>query len=144
MWTIKPFEQVTTDELFKFLKARVDVFVVEQECPYPEIDDLDLLAIHLFKTDSDGQIMAYCRLIETDKEIKLGRVLVSQEHRKDGLGRELVAKALEFCAETYPSKPVYAQAQAYLENFYGSFGFIATSDVYLEDDIPHIDMIKKD
>lgn len=144
MWTIKPFEQVTTDELFKFLKTRVDVFVVEQECPYPEIDDLDLIAIHFFKTDSDGQIMAYCRLIETDKEMKLGRVLVSQEHRKDGLGRELVAKALDYCAKTYPSKPVYAQAQAYLEKFYGSFGFVATSDVYLEDDIPHIDMIKKD
>lgn len=144
MWTIKPFEQVTTDELFKFLKTRVDVFVVEQECPYPEIDDLDLIAIHFFKTDSDGQIMAYCRLIETDKEMKLGRVLVSQEHRKDGLGRELVAKVLDYCAKTYPSKPVYAQAQAYLEKFYGSFGFVATSDVYLEDDIPHIDMIKKD
>ncbi len=73
--------------------------------------------------------------------MKLGRVLVSKDFRKDGLGRDLVQKALQVAKQTGFQLPVYAQAQAYLEKFYASFGFKATSEVYLEDDIPHLDMI---
>ncbi|RLV43968.1 GNAT family N-acetyltransferase [Streptococcus iniae] len=143
MWTIKTFQELTTEELFHILKARVDVFVVEQACAYPEIDNLDKDSYHLFHTNNKQQLDAYCRLIPSDKLIKLGRVLTSKTSRKTGLGRQLVEQALGFCLQHYPDLPVYAQAQAHLQNFYASFGFKATSNVYLEDDIPHIDMIKK-
>ncbi|EFR44226.1 GNAT family N-acetyltransferase [Streptococcus pseudoporcinus] len=144
MWMIKSFKELSREQLFAILKARVDVFVVEQDCAYPEIDDLDKTAIHLFKIDGFEQVIAYCRLIPTKSEIKLGRVLVGKSYRKSGLGRDLVSYALSYCAKEYTMKPVYAQAQAYLEKFYNSFGFYSTSEVYLEDKIPHIDMIKID
>lgn len=144
MWMVKSFKELSREQLFAILKARVEVFVVEQNCAYPEIDELDKTAIHLFKIDEFGQVMAYCRLIPTASEIKLGRVLVGKNYRQLGLGRDLVHHALGYCAKKYPGKPVYAQAQAYLENFYNSFGFFSTSEVYLEDNIPHIDMIKID
>ncbi|MBA2795076.1 GNAT family N-acetyltransferase [Streptococcus porcinus] len=144
MWMIKSFEELSKEQLFAILKARVEVFVVEQDCAYPEIDELDKTAIHLFKIDELGQVMTYCRLIPTTSEIKLGRVLVGKNYRQLGLGRDLINHALDYCTKKYPGKPVYAQAQAYLENFYSSFGFFSTSEVYLEDNIPHIDMIKID
>ncbi|MBF7094789.1 GNAT family N-acetyltransferase [Streptococcus sp. HF-1907] len=140
MWIVKPFNQLNTQELFLIYQARTTVFVVEQNCPYQEVDDDDLSAIHVFDL-RDGQIAAYCRLIPTDSQVKLGRVLVSKDFRKDGLGRDLVQKALQVAKQTGFQLPVYAQAQAYLEKFYASFGFKATSEVYLEDDIPHLDMI---
>lgn len=142
-WSIKAFDQLTRDELFIILKERVAVFVVEQACAYPEIDELDQKSIHIFKQNSSGQLLAYCRIIPTEKMMKLGRVLTTQTVRGKGLGQELVATALSYCQENYPQLPVYAQAQAHLQDFYGQFGFNATSEVYLEDDIPHIDMMKE-
>lgn len=142
MWSIKSFNELSREELFFILKARVDVFVVEQECAYPEIDDLDLEATHIFQMDEMG-IHAYCRVIPTEIMTKIGRVLVTEEFRSSGLGRDLVTVALDYCQKEFPDRPVYAQAQAYLEDFYRSFGFKPTSDVYLEDDIPHIDMMKE-
>lgn len=141
MWQIKTVEQLTTSELLAIAKARIAVFVVEQNCPYQEIDDLDKLALHLFQTNPTGDITAYCRLIPTDYQIKLGRVLVKKTARHTGLGRDLVAKALTISKERYPDKPVFAQAQTYLQDFYASFGFKAISEAYLEDNIPHIDML---
>lgn len=140
IWNIKKFEQLTNRELFDIYKARVLVFVVEQECPYPEVDDADLNCLHIWTQHNQG-VQAYCRLILEEDGIHLGRVLVEQSQRKSGLGRILVAKALEVIEERYPNVPIHAQAQAYLEKFYEGFGFKAISDVYLEDDIPHIDML---
>lgn len=142
-WAIKTFEELSRDELFVILKERVAVFVVEQACAYPEIDDVDQESIHIFKQNSSGQLLAYCRIIPTETMMKLGRVLTTEAARGKGLGQELVATAISYCKENYPDLPVYAQAQAYLQDFYGQFGFNATSEVYLEDDIPHIDMMKE-
>ncbi|MGT2932424.1 GNAT family N-acetyltransferase [Streptococcus catagoni] len=139
MWHYKSFEQLTTEELFQIFKARLDVFVVEQECPYPEIDQIDKEAIHIFKSDQ-GRLVAYCRLIPTDQMTKLGRVLVLKDLRKEGLGRDLVKNAINYSQKQFPDKTIYAQA--YLQDFYHTFGFKASSQVYLEDNIPHIDMIK--
>lgn len=141
MWTLKPFDQLSTEELFAIYKERVAVFIVEQACPYPEVDELDKEALHLFTKDELG-ITAYCRLIPTKDQLKLERVLVASRVRKIGLGRDLVAKALEVAENQFPDLPVYAQAQAYLEQFYASFGFKPISEIYLEDDIPHLDMLK--
>ncbi|MGT2934808.1 GNAT family N-acetyltransferase [Streptococcus castoreus] len=141
MWVLKTFDQLTTDELFQIYKARVAVFVVEQACAYHEVDNFDKEALHLFSMGKND-IKAYCRLIPTKDQIKLGRVLVAQDARRNGLAHDLVAKALEHAKDQFPNLPIYAQAQAYLERFYASFGFKPISDVYLEDDIPHLDMMK--
>lgn len=140
-YMVKSFAELTTEELFQIYQARVAVFVVEQACPYMEVDELDKESLHVFKV-LDGKLAAYCRLYPKGEQMALGRVLVSQEYRKHKLGRELVQTALDIVAERFPDKPIYAQAQAYLENFYASFDFERTSEVYLEDDIPHVDMEK--
>ncbi len=140
MWTLKTLEELSTRQLHQIYKARTEVFVVEQNCAYPEVDDLDLKALHLFLENS-GAVLAYCRLIDCPNQVKLGRVLVVQAARKDGLGRSLVTKALEICQENFPEKPIYAQAQTYLQDFYDFFGFKPISESYLEDGIPHIDML---
>lgn len=141
-FTLKTFDQLTTRELHKIYQLRSAIFVVEQACVYQDIDDQDLTAHHLF-LEEEGQLLAYCRLIPTTDLVKLGRVVVAQSARGQGLGRLLVEEALAACASHYPKKPIYAQAQAHLEAFYQSLDFVATSEVYLEDDIPHIDMIRK-
>lgn len=139
---LKTFEELTTRELHQIYQLRSAVFVVEQACAYQDIDDHDLTALHLMLT-KDEQLLAYCRLIPTTELVKLGRVVVAQNARGQGLGRQLVEEALTACASHYPKTPIYAQAQAHLEAFYQSLGFEATSDAYLEDGIPHIDMIRK-
>ncbi|MBJ8325984.1 GNAT family N-acetyltransferase [Streptococcus pacificus] len=140
MWYYKRFDQLTSEELFIILKERVRVFVVEQNCAYQEVDDEDLTAIHLFHME-DKKLTAYCRLIPLDHQVKLGRVLVPLLYRQKGLGKELVLEAIRFWQKNYPEYPLFAQAQAYLKDFYHEFGFQAISKEYLEDDIPHIDMI---
>ncbi|MEQ9763204.1 GNAT family N-acetyltransferase [Streptococcus sp. ZJ151] len=143
MWRVKHFDQLNTQELFQIYKARVDIFVVEQACAYPEIDEQDKIALHLFQMDEDEQLKAYCRLIPDQTTIKLGRVLVAKLHRNQKLGRELVAQAIRVCQSNFPNKDLFAQAQTHLCPFYQSFGFEKISDSYLEDDIPHTDMLLK-
>ncbi|MFU2206739.1 GNAT family N-acetyltransferase [Streptococcus pluranimalium] len=143
MWQAKTFKQLSTQELFQLYKTRIDVFVVEQACAYPEIDQADKVALHLFKLDGSGQIKAYCRLIPDENISKLGRVLVAKSYRGQGLGYQLVAKAIEVCHSEFPDRDIFAQAQSYLCAFYERFGFVKTSDSYLEDGIPHTDMLLK-
>ncbi|MCP1661162.1 GNAT family N-acetyltransferase [Neisseria perflava] len=140
-WHIKSFDELTTRELFAILKTRIDVFVVEQNCAYPDADDYDLTALHLF-AEENGVIAAYCRLIPDGGRLKIGRVLVAGHARSLGLGREVVAYALAYADAHFPEKDVFAQAQLYLQNFYASFGFAPISGEYLEDGIPHIDMLR--
>ncbi|MCJ0732411.1 GNAT family N-acetyltransferase, partial [Enterococcus faecium] len=119
------------------------VFVVEQQCPYQEVDDIDGEAWHTFFQDTDGKILAYTRVYEEAESIHFGRVLVHQDNRKDGLGRKIVQETINMIQKNFPEKPIVIGAQEYLQAFYESFGFKAISDVYLEDDIPHIDMKKE-
>ncbi|AHG72544.1 Acetyltransferase [Mannheimia sp. USDA-ARS-USMARC-1261] len=118
-WQAKTFGQLSTQELFEIYKLRTAVFVVEQNCPYQEVDDKDLQAVHFFAKNAKN-LTAYCRLIPSDDGVHIGRVLVVKEAR---------------------GQPVHVQAQSYLQGFYESFGFKAVSGVYLEDGIPHLDMV---
>ncbi|HGC7317202.1 TPA: GNAT family N-acetyltransferase [Streptococcus agalactiae] len=140
MWNVKTFDNLTTHELFQIYKLRVSVFVVEQDCPYQEVDDKDLIRLHGMNW-VDGQLAAYYRLIPEDDKVHLGRVIVNPDFRKKGLGNQLVEHAIKFSEANYPNKPIYAQAQAYLQDFYQSFGFQPVSEIYLEDNIPHLDMV---
>ncbi|MFS2259867.1 GNAT family N-acetyltransferase [Bacillus safensis] len=142
-WTCHTFEQLSKENLYLILMERVNVFVVEQTCPYPEIDHRDQEALHLIAKEN-GVIVAYCRIFQNRimyKEASIGRVLVTQAGRKKGYGKLLLIKALEKLSELGETS-VKIQAQAYLKSFYESFGFKAVSDVYDEDGIPHLDMVK--
>lgn len=138
----KSFDQLTATELFEIYRIRVAVFVVEQDCAYQEVDDLDSHAQHLFTRDAAGHITAYARLIDEGQQVRIGRVLVAPANRGNGAGRRLVQVALTAAERTYPAaKATVIQAQAYLQDFYASFGFQPTSAIYLDTGIPHLDMV---
>ncbi|MRN39212.1 GNAT family N-acetyltransferase [Neisseria sp. N95_16] len=139
-WHIKVFTELSHLELWQIYKSRVDVFVVEQNCPYPEVDEKDLHALHVF-AEQDGQLAAYCRIIAEEVLVKIGRVLVVSSFRELGLGRVLMQQALQAVQQRFPQQEIHIQAQLYLQRFYESLGFHKVSDEYLEDGIPHIDMV---
>ena len=137
---IKKFDDLSIHELYAILKLRVDVFVVEQNCPYPEIDNQDQAAMHFFIKEEDV-IKAYLRVYTKSAGCAaIGRVITHVEYRKDGLGRKLMSAAMTYLKAQSGVKKIYLQAQEHLSGFYGSFGFELTSEMYLEDDIPHVDM----
>lgn len=130
-------------ELYELLKLRVDVFVVEQNCAYPELDGKDADAIHLMLKDG-GEIIAAARIFPPHDDVpaKIGRVVVSPRHRGKRLGDSLMREAIRFCHEQFPGTPIFLSAQSHLQGFYGSLGFRPVSDEYLEDGIPHVDMLR--
>ncbi|MEN9685689.1 MAG: hypothetical protein RLZZ28_1475 [Bacteroidota bacterium] len=141
--THKPFEAFTPFELYQVMRLRSEVFVVEQQCIYLDADNKDPLCYHLMLWD-EAVLVAYARLVPeklsyTEKSI--GRIISSPKYRKTGAGRLLVKKAIELSNEIYGKGPIKIGAQAYLQKFYESFGFVQCSDHYLEDDIDHIDML---
>ncbi|MGG3574896.1 GNAT family N-acetyltransferase [Bacillus gobiensis] len=143
-WKLKAFYELTATELYRIMKARIDVFVVEQECPYHDADNRDFESYHLF-LEEENEIAAYCRLIPNGvvyDEATIGRVLVKKDKRGKGYASRLFAKAVQVLEEEWKEPAIKIQAQVYLREFYGSFGFEEVTEVYLEDNIPHIDMIR--
>ncbi|RIW30706.1 GNAT family N-acetyltransferase [Bacillus salacetis] len=142
-WNLKKFDELTNTELYNLLKERTFVFVVEQNCPYLEVDGKDPFSYHLFKEDN-GEIIAYLRILPAGvsyQEVSIGRVFVKKEYRGQGHAEELLSKGLEFIQKELNETAVKIQAQDYLRKFYGAFGFKPISETYLEDDIPHVDML---
>ncbi|MCX8533272.1 GNAT family N-acetyltransferase [Chryseobacterium luquanense] len=145
IWKIKSFEEITTSELYEIIRARVDVFVVEQNCPYPDLDGYDQKAIHLW-AEQDNSVLAYCRIF--DKGIKypetsIGRVLTTEEARGKSLGKQLIQYAVETIENRFKTSEIRISAQDYLLKFYSDFGFQDTGKKYLEDNIPHTEMFRK-
>lgn len=145
IWNIKNFDEFTVPELYAVLKARIDVFVIEQNCPYPDLDNYDQQALHLW-AEEDGEIMAYCRIF--DKGIKyaeasIGRVLTTEKARGKSLGKLLIQYAVETIENRFHTSEIRISAQDYLLKFYGGFGFEDTGKKYLEDNIPHTEMFRK-
>lgn len=141
-WKIYKFDELTAAELYEMLKLRVDVFVVEQNCPYPELDGLDQGAVHLAYKENE-KVLAYARLIPGELKYgvpSIGRVIVSAEARGRGLARELMQISIDFIFSEWKPEEIRLQGQVYLKEFYQSFGFNPISDVYDEDGIPHLDM----
>ncbi|MBU3105986.1 GNAT family N-acetyltransferase [Clostridium gasigenes] len=144
-WNIKKFNQFKVEEIYKILALRNKVFIVEQECAYLDCDDKDLKSYHLF-SEENGEVVAYLRILEKGvsyDEISIGRVAVKKNYRGKGISREMMLKAIEFIENNLKEETIKIQAQVYLLNFYSSLGFKAVSEEYLEDNIPHIDMIYK-
>lgn len=137
---VRRMESFSAVELYALLKLRVDVFVVEQACPYPELDGKDADALHL-RLLVDGETAAYARIWRPENAApRIGRVLVSPDHRGKKLGEALMREAIGACETRFPGMPIELSAQSYLQQFYRSLGFSPTSEEYVEDGIPHIDM----
>ncbi len=142
-WRCEALPSMSAVALYRVLKLRSEVFVVEQQCIYLDPDGRDEDAWHLQALDSDGAVLAYARLLppqSAQDAARIGRVITAPSARGTGLGRALMQEALVACARLWPDAPLELGAQAHLRDFYGSFGFAAISDVYDEDGIPHIDM----
>lgn len=147
-WLSKSYAELSKDELFDILQLRQAVFVVEQNCVYPDIDSLDKTSIHLFNyaaTESgELKMAAYLRILPAGShytEVSFGRVITAPFSRGTGLGQHLISHALQLISEHYPHQAVKISAQLYLLEFYQKFGFTVASEQYMEDGIPHIDMI---
>ncbi|WP_214881309.1 MULTISPECIES: GNAT family N-acetyltransferase [unclassified Exiguobacterium] len=134
----KAFHELTTIELYRLLALRTEIFVVEQNCPYQEIDGKDEQAIHYW-IEEDGEIVSALRVLTEASPVAIGRVVTKAAHRGKGYSRKL----MEATIEDFGHETLYLQAQTYVELFYASFGFKRTSDVYEEDGIPHVDMLRE-
>ena len=137
----KRFEELTLDELYAILKNRIDVFVVEQQCPYPEIDGKDKQAWHVMLMEGN-EILAYLRVLEAGvsfDHVSIGRVLSTK--RRSGYGRILLKEGIRIAFEELKAKEIWIEAQSYAKNFYANEGFKQTSEEFLEDGIPHIRMV---
>jgi ElaA protein len=144
-WTCKEFEKLDLLELYDILQLRNAVFIVEQNCPYQDCDNKDIPALHLMGKEN-GKLLAYARLIPPGisyRESSIGRVVSSPDARGKGLGKQLMWECIQQIEKKFPSSSIRIGAQLYLEHFYTSFGFIRDSDVYLEDNIPHVEMLIK-
>ena len=145
-WQVKTFEQLTNNELYDALKLRIDVFVVEQTCYYPDLDDLDRIpsTLHLYSYQNN-QMVAYLRILAKDVSypdyISIGRVIIAPEAGAKGYGNQLIQQALAICNQYFPTQDIKISAQEHLEQYYQSHGFKRCSKMYLEDGIPHIGML---
>lgn len=139
------YSQLSLDQLHDILSLRQAVFVVEQHCPYSDIDGLDRNAWHLLGRDADGTLVAYLRVVQPGckyPEPSIGRVVTHPSVRDQGLGRELMTIAIEKVEELFPGSPIRLSAQVYARGFYQSFGFDIASQPYDEDGIPHVEMLR--
>ena len=141
-WTYKAFNELTPDELYAIMQLRIEVFSVEQNCVYQDADDKDQGSFHLCGWDGN-RLAAYCRLLPSGLSYDhpgIGRVVTSLQYRKGGHGRLLMKKAISQSIKQFNDPIIIISAQFYLKAFYESLGFGQVSEVYLEDNIPHIKM----
>ena len=147
-WRFAPFDKLSPREVHDLLQARSDVFVVEQDCVFPDVDGRDPQCWHLVGRASaspESPLLAYCRLVPPGvkyDEPSIGRVLTTAAGRGQGAGRELMAEAISRLEALWPGRAIRIGAQQYLEKFYASFGFVRVSEPYDEDGILHIDMVR--
>jgi ElaA protein len=145
IWILKSFDALTPKELYKILQLRNEVFIVEQNCPYQDCDNKDLYAWHLMGIQED-KLVAYSRLLAPGisySESSIGRVVSSPSARKKGMGKKLMLESIRQIKNLFNTGTIRIGAQLYLQNFYESFGFTKDGEIYLEDNIPHIIMLKE-
>ena len=138
---VKKFDELNIYELYKIMKLRVDVFVVEQNCPYQELDNIDQDALHIW-FEEDDKIIAYLRLFyknERKKEVTLGRVISLK--RREGIASLLLEKGIKIARDDLAAKKIYLEAQTYAKSLYEKQGFKVISDSFFEDGIEHVKMI---
>ena len=144
IWEVKAFKDLGVEEYFDILYLRTAVFVVEQNCPYQEVDYKDKVAFHLWGSNAKGEVAAVTRILPKGvsyEEISIGRVALKKEYRGKGIADVLLQKSLEFIEKQFGSNPIRISAQTYLLNYYQKHGFKPVGEEYLEDDIPHVEML---
>ena len=140
---IKKFDELTLNELYKIMQLRSQVFVVEQNCIYQDLDDIDKISYHLFIKGNNDMIKAYLRIFEKDKDIaQIGRVVTDEKERKKGYATKLMEKGIQLIKNEMKKNKVYLEGQVYCKDLYLKLGFEIISDEFLEDGIPHYKMIK--
>ena len=143
-WTWSRFPDLGVDNLYDALALRCRVFILEQG-PYLDLDGIDQQSWHLLGRDDAGVLQAYLRVVDPGvkyAEPSLGRVITSAETRGTGLGRRLVAEGVARCVQAWPGQGIRISAQAHLAKFYAEFGFATVGEPYLEDNIPHVEMLR--
>lgn len=145
-WLLKKFTELSPEEVYAILQLRNEVFVVEQNCVFQDADDKDQPSYHFMGFNEQQKLVAYTRLVPAGvsyDEISIGRVVTSPSVRSTGLGKELMIRSIEAIFGLYGQQDIRIGAQLYLKKFYSGFGFEQVSEVYLEDGIEHIYMIRK-
>ncbi|WP_416445665.1 GNAT family N-acetyltransferase [Leeuwenhoekiella sp. A16] len=141
---IKTYDQLTKDELYDILQLRAEVFVVEQDCPYQDVDGKDKKAVHVLGYKEE-KLVAYTRIFKQGdyfENASIGRVVVSKNQRKFGYGYDLMNASIQVVEKLFNTNTIEISAQTYLKKFYNNLGFKEVGEGYLEDDIPHIKMVK--
>jgi ElaA protein len=144
IWSLKPFEQLSLQELYSILQLRIEVFIVEQNCPFQDADNKDQKSYHLMGWQ-ENRLCAYTRIVPPGISYEfpsIGRVVTSPAARKGGLGRLLMQQSIIETEKLYGRQSIRIGAQFYLKKFYESLGFAQSSDSYLEDGIEHIEMTR--
>jgi ElaA protein len=147
-WKALHFRDLDLDTLYALLKLRAEVFVVEQDCAYLDPDDKDHHpeTIHLLGVADDGALVAYLRILPAGlsyPQVSFGRVLTAPAYRGRGLGEPMLRAALAQIEAHWPGADVQIGAQAHLQDYYGRYGFVPSSTPYVEDGIPHVDMLRR-
>ena len=141
---VRKFSELTSPQLYEMLRLRSEVFVVEQDCVYQDIDNKDQYALHILGYE-EGVLAAYTRIFDAGKYFdkpSIGRVIVKMEYRKRNLGHEILRASIETVESVFGKQAIEISAQTYLEKFYNTHGFMAVGETYLEDGIPHVRMIR--
>jgi ElaA protein len=144
-WETKVFKDLTVDEYFEILFLRTAIFVVEQDCPYQEVDEKDRKAYHLFGRAKNGEVIAVTRILPQGvsyAEVSIGRVALKKDFRGQGIAADLMIESLNFVKHQFGEVPVRISAQEHLFNYYNKHGFNKVGGMYLEDNIPHIEMLR--
>ncbi len=146
-WKIEDWKSISKDVFYKCARLRIEVFVIEQDCPYQDFDLQDQHSYHVYATDELGDVMTYARIVigvEKGNEVSIGRVIVHESQRRKNLGVELMNRCISYITDELEVPSIYISAQVYLTRFYQDLGFIAEGEEYLEDGIPHTEMLYVD
>jgi ElaA protein len=143
-WHCVPFAELSTVILYKILQLRNNVFIIEQDCHYLDLDDKDFLAHHVYALNEHNDVVAHARLLPRNvsyEYLSIGRVVVHKDYRSFGLGHQLMQYSMDKMKELYGEDKIKISAQQHLEKFYQSHHFVTISEMYYEDDIPHVAML---
>ena len=143
-WETKAFKDLSVDEYFEIIHLRTAIFVVEQDCPYQEVDEKDRESFHLYGKTEKGEIIAVTRILPKGlsyDEVSIGRVAIKKEYRGKGIADELMIETIQFIENEFGKQAIRISAQEYLLNYYSKYGFKQVGEGYLEDNIPHIEML---
>ena len=144
-WQLKKFKELSPIKLYNIMSLRAEVFVIEQKCIDQDADGKEAQSFHLMGFDTADKLIAYARILPAGlsyKEVSIGRVVIPKKLRRKSIGKELMLKTLDSVKNIYGNVPIRISAQMYLKEFYTDLGFVTVGDEYLEDNIPHLEMLK--